>query len=44
MVALHGVRLPAEAQIRWASWHIWPFSACRGPGPHVPFAPGPMPA
>jgi membrane-associated phospholipid phosphatase len=29
MLLLHGIRLPAEQQIRWASLHIWPFSACR---------------
>jgi membrane-associated phospholipid phosphatase len=28
MLLLHGIRLPAEQQIRWASLHMWPFSTC----------------
>lgn len=37
MLVLHGTRLPAEAQLRWASFHVWPFSLCR-PGPKLAFA------
>jgi membrane-associated phospholipid phosphatase len=39
MLVLHGTRLPAEAQLRWASFHIWPFTLCR-PGPKLAFAAG----
>jgi membrane-associated phospholipid phosphatase len=29
MIVLHGIRLPAEGQIQWASANIWPFSLCK---------------
>ncbi len=43
MLLLHGLRLPAETQIRWASFHVWPFSLCRQ-GSKLPFAGGAGPA